>query len=143
MNSVATVKSQIHTVSDEQIGKCHAAIGPDGVTYYMVESESDNLVEYKVQYSHKTGFTCSCKSGQVGFSNTRNGFCKHCVWALATAEEVRHAVAEMEAPAAAIEAPVAAPLKPMTGKEKAFYLDYEARQAANTAFFQALPSRKA
>lgn len=91
----------LDTVTSEQIGRCHAVIGSDGKTFYQVASESDATVEYQVRYSKEFGFTCTCRSGQTGFSNAKLGVCKHVVWSLACAAEVRTALAEMTSKAEA------------------------------------------
>jgi hypothetical protein len=84
----------ITDVTAEQIGRCHKVYqGSEPV--WMVESESDALTEYKVRYSVEHGFTCTCRAGQVGFSNCKEGICKHVKWALAASAEERAAVAEL------------------------------------------------
>lgn len=88
-------KINLNSVTSEQIGRCHLIIdGQTGERFYKVESESDATVEYEVRYSREKGFSCQCKSGQVGFSNARLGVCKHVVWSLAAAAEERQALAE-------------------------------------------------
>ncbi len=76
-------------VTFQQLNKCHRIIDDaTGKAFYLVESEHDNLVEYKVTYSnHK--FSCTCPCGQQGFASVRNasGYCKHVRWAVAAAAE--------------------------------------------------------
>lgn len=106
MVTVAQVSKFVGEVTSEQIGRCHASVDANGVTYYMVENErgdmdeSGEMVEYKVEYSKAHGFTCGCKAGQVGFIRCARGFCKHVLWALTCALEVKTAVAAMEREAA-------------------------------------------
>lgn len=81
------VKQFISEVTPDQIGACTKILDCQTHTnFYLVQSESDDQVEYKVTYSSK-GFQCSCPSGQHGFSNTKHGFCKHVKWSVADAEE--------------------------------------------------------
>ncbi len=83
-------------VTDEQIGRCHKVFS-GSTPFYMVESEQDSLTEYKVRWSKKHGFTCTCEAGQHGFSNCKDGICKHVKWAVAASREEREAVAELQA----------------------------------------------
>jgi len=91
------VAKYVFDVTDEQIGKCHAAF-EGSQRFYMVESEQDSLIEYKVTYSRQFGFRCTCKSGECGFANVRHisGVCKHVRWSVACTLEVSAALAEME-----------------------------------------------
>jgi hypothetical protein len=53
-------------VTEEQMNRCHRIEGSDGV-FYLVESESDPLTEYKVdslKINGKRYYTCSCPAGQ-------------------------------------------------------------------------------
>lgn len=93
MIAINEIKKHINTVTSEQIGRCHKILASTG-NFYLVESESDSLVEYKVCWSKEHGFTCDCKSGQVGFSNTRNGYCKHVLWSVACEAEIQQALKE-------------------------------------------------
>lgn len=95
------------TVTDEQIGMCHKVY--EGSTpVWMVQSESDELKEYKVKHSKKHGFTCTCKAGQNAFSNCKLGYCKHVAWALAASKEERAAIAELQT-AIAVQAAMSDP----------------------------------
>jgi hypothetical protein len=93
-------------VTPEQIGNCTKCF--DGSTpFYMVLSETQDLVEYKVRWNGKArGFSCTCPAGQNGFARCRQGVCKHCVWAVAAAREEKAAVAELHKLIAEQAAPV-------------------------------------
>jgi hypothetical protein len=92
MIKASTISTE--TVTGEQIGKCHKVY--EGSTpVWLVESESDETVEYRVKHSTEHGFTCTCKAGQNGFSNCKAGYCKHVLWALAASREEREAVNEL------------------------------------------------
>jgi hypothetical protein len=84
----------ISTVTGEQIGMCHKVF-VGSVVWFKVQSESDPLKEYTVAHSKEYGFTCTCPSGNIGFSNCKDGVCKHVKWALACAREEKEAVAEL------------------------------------------------
>lgn len=90
------VKQFISEVTPAQIGACTKILDCQTHTnFYFVQSERDDLVEYKVVYSHSKGFQCSCEAGQRGFANCKHGFCKHVKWAVACAEEEKAALAEL------------------------------------------------
>jgi len=98
------IKSNIADVTSEQIGKCHKIIDmTTGEDFYLVENskgEVDNegdIIEYKVQYSSGYGFTCTCPSGEHGFSNVRHasGCCWHVRAAVACFLEEEAAMQEM------------------------------------------------
>jgi hypothetical protein len=93
-------------VTPEQIGACHK-IFEGSTPAYMVQSESDSLVEYKVRWSKEHGFTCTCKAGKVAFSNCKAGYCKHVLWSVAAGREEKEAVAELHRLIAEQAAPVA------------------------------------
>lgn len=94
-------------VSGEQIGMCHKTFeGSQAV--WMVQSEQDELVEYKVKHTKEHGFTCTCKAGSVGFSNCKDGICKHVRWSVAAEAELRTAMKEMEV-AIAVQAAMSDP----------------------------------
>ncbi len=80
-------------VTSEQIGRCHKVFS-GSIPFYMVESESDSQVEYKVTWDRAHGFRCTCKSGQAGFSNCRHPYCKHVKWSVAAAREEKQAMRE-------------------------------------------------
>jgi hypothetical protein len=118
------IKSNLEDVTSEHTARC-AKIWDfqNGEDFYLVESESDPTVEYKVQYSTYHGFTCNCKAGLAGFSHvTRHpsGVCKHCRWAVATwledealeqaLEEANEALAEKVAKMPTIILPIVRPL---------------------------------
>jgi hypothetical protein len=84
--------------------------------FYLVESEHDSLVEYKVTYSETFGFQCTCPSGLHGFWNVRHpsGVCKHVRWAVAASEEYKGFIkAEAEAQARIAQQSVPAPTPQM------------------------------
>lgn len=91
----AHVSRYVFDVTDEQIGRCHAIL-EGSKKFYMVESEQDNFVEYKVTLTKEWGFRCTCKSGEYGFANVRHisGVCKHVRWAVAAMLEEITAMAE-------------------------------------------------
>src|SRR5204863_3936045 len=86
--------------------------------FYQVESERDSLVEYQVKWSRERGFTCTCPAGAVGFSNCRDGVCKHVRWSLAAAKEERDHFAALET---ASHTPVAQAAQPWTPEERRDY----------------------
>ncbi len=109
------IASQISTsdVTPEQIGRCYKVHDYQTKSdFYQVESEQDNGDTYQVRWSCQRGFTCTCKSGQCGFSNTKHGYCKHIKWALAAAKEERTALAELAANLDAAQATPARPAAP-------------------------------
>jgi hypothetical protein len=96
MIALNEIKKHIHTVTSEQIGRCHKVLASTG-NFYLVESEADSRVEYKVAWTKQHGFTCQCKAGQVGFVHCRNGYCKHVLWSVACEAELQAAMKELEA----------------------------------------------
>lgn len=93
------------TVTPEQIGACYKVFVAS-IPFYKVQSESDPFKQYTVSWSREHGFSCTCKSGQVAFSNTRDGYCKHVRWSVAASREERQALAELQAAICAPQAPV-------------------------------------
>jgi hypothetical protein len=84
------VKQFINEVTPDQIGACSKILDCQTHTnFYLVQSESDDQVEYKVTYDHKMGFQCSCEAGKRGFAHCKYGFCKHIKWSVAHAAEER------------------------------------------------------
>lgn len=84
----------ITEVTSEQIDRCHRIIDEQTMeVFYLVQSESDDLVEYKVQYQTlpTKHYTCTCPAGLAGFAHVRHasGVCKHVRWALAAAQEYK------------------------------------------------------
>jgi hypothetical protein len=121
----------ISNVTDEQIGRCHKCFDDNNKAFYVVESERDSLTEYRVRWSKERGFTCSCKAGEVGFSNCRDGVCKHVKWSLAAAKEERDYFASLEQaskPAAAL--PALTPVSEWTAAERR---DYRLNESRNNA----------
>jgi hypothetical protein len=112
------VASHLEDVTPEQIGRCHKVIGPDNHAFYQVENESGDLdehgaiIEYTVRYTLERGFSCTCKSGQEGFSNVRHwsGVCKHVRWSVKCELELRGALAELAEQTDATTTASAAPL---------------------------------
>ena len=53
---------------------------------YDEELQEAHRLEYRVEYSKKRGFTCTCDAGQEGFCHCyKLGTCKHCLWSVAHA----------------------------------------------------------
>ena len=117
---IKTSNIDTSSVTPEQIGRCHKCFS-GSVPFYMVESESDSSVEYKVTWDKKHGYRCTCPSGNVGFSNCKAGFCKHCRWAYAASMEERQAIAELNAAIAekALQASVQAAMSDERTKQEA------------------------
>ncbi|SRR6266496_260400 len=90
------------SVTDAQIGACHKVFGPDNKPFYMVESASDSLKEYKVTWSREKGFQCQCRAAEFG------KLCWHIRASIACAREEHTALAEIEA---AIKAQAAQPVE--------------------------------
>ncbi len=80
------------TVTAEQLDRCTRILDLNRKeAFYMVESESDPTVEYKVSAQrHGTRYyvTCTCKAGQAGIS------CKHVRWCIEAARLYRLELAE-------------------------------------------------
>jgi hypothetical protein len=101
-------------VTGEQIGRCHKCF--EGSTaFYMVENERGDIdpetfevIEYKVTWTREKGFACTCKAGEVAFSQCKDGICKHVRWSVACEKEVREALASIDAEIAAEKAAAAA-----------------------------------
>jgi hypothetical protein len=77
---------EVLQVTPEQLDRCTRLIDLNvtpPVVFYRCQSESSDDV-YEVRHA-KRGFSCTCKSGQIAFSNVYNKFrvCKHCRWSLA------------------------------------------------------------
>jgi len=95
---MATTKIDISNVTAEQIDRCSRIIDPRTMeAFYLVLSETQDLVEYKVQYMRLPSkhYTCSCPAGLNGFANCRDGVCKHVRWALAAAEQFKTELAAL------------------------------------------------
>jgi hypothetical protein len=89
---MATTKIDTNTVTREQIDRCTRIIDPHTMeAFYLVLSETQDLVEYKVQYARLPSkhYTCTCKAGLNGFANCKDGVCKHVKWAVAAADEYK------------------------------------------------------
>jgi hypothetical protein len=144
--TVAEVKKFVGEVSDADLGRAHKCIA-DGTSYYLVENSRGDLdndgevIEYKVQWSRKTAFTCNCYAGKEGFIHCKKSFCQHILIAVAASEEEKKAMAEMALAQAqeALKEVAQVAAKPLTKREKAIYSAQEKRQAANIAFFANLP----
>jgi len=104
MVTLEQIKSNLEDVTSEQIGKAHKIIAfNSGEDFYLIENskgdtdDNGDVIEYKAQYSHEHGFTCTCKSGQTGFSNVRHssGVCWHLRAAVACFLEEEAAMQEM------------------------------------------------
>ena len=81
-------------VTPQQIGAAHKVLHKDG-NFYQVESAT-TTDQYDVRYSREHGYTCTCKSGQHGFSNVRHasGVCWHVRAAIACQMEEEIAMRE-------------------------------------------------
>jgi hypothetical protein len=113
MKTVAQLTDAIANVNPEDIGRAHKVFEGSKSFYKVANSQEkvdDNgdIIEYSVRHDKATGFTCTCKSGQNGFSNCRLGVCSHVLISLACEREVREAIAEMEA-AIAVQAAMSDP----------------------------------
>lgn len=87
-------------ITSEMLDRAHCCTDMQtGLNYYIVESSqfANNQTEYKVTWSREFGFSCTCKSGQFGFANTRYGFCSHVAIAVAAAREERATLAAIAA----------------------------------------------
>lgn len=86
----------ISTVTADQIAKCSRFVDLNTHTpYYLVQSEADDLKEYKVACIRKQGrwvYTCTCQAGLHGFTNCKDGYCKHVRWSQAAAEEYKELI---------------------------------------------------
>lgn len=91
------IAAHLSDVTPEHIGRCHAVL-KDGVAFYMVESEEDSTVEYRVWKSRSRGYQCTCPAGREGFAHCTNlsGVCKHVRWTVATRLEETDALKEQE-----------------------------------------------
>ena len=119
---IITAKAVLPFISDvtpEQSARATRIIDESTMhPFYLVESERDSLVEYKVTYSETFGFQCTCPSGLHGFWNVRHpsGVCKHVRWALAAAEEYKDFIkAEAEAEARITQQTAPTPLMARVG----------------------------
>lgn len=85
-------------VTPAQIGHCEKVFDLNHgkwEPFYQVESERDSLVIYTVRWSRDKGFTCTCYAEKEGFIHCKKGYCKHIVWALATAKEEKEALSSL------------------------------------------------
>lgn len=108
--TIARVQQFISEITPEQIGKCWKVYDyQTRQNFYQVENshgdvdEHGDIITYRVRYSREHGFTCSCPSGQNGFSNVKHpsGVCWHVRAAVAAAREERVAHAAIAAEQAA------------------------------------------
>jgi len=92
------IAANISDVTSNEINKCSKVWDcKAGEDFFQVENESGECdehgtIEYTVRFDLLQGFTCTCKSGQHGFSNVRHasGVCKHVRWSVAAyTEELR------------------------------------------------------
>ena len=98
-------------VSAEQAARCHRIESTRESAYYIVESEHIQNYRYKVSYSYKSGFSCTCTSGQQNFIAIAHpsGVCMHVLWSLAASLEARmHARRAQQVAAPTEPAPQAA-----------------------------------
>ena len=97
--TAAAVTKHTTSVTSEQVGRCSKVYGSDNKPFYLVLSETDDLTEYKVTYTHTHGFSCTCPSGAYGFANVKHasGVCKHVRYAVAAAQEEKAALKEQMA----------------------------------------------
>jgi hypothetical protein len=98
------IAQHVTDVTSERIGRCHKVF-EGSKHFYKVENErgdvdpaSGEVIEYTVKCTAEHGFTCTCKSGENGFSNVRHpsGVCKHVRWSVACELEERAALAEIQ-----------------------------------------------
>jgi len=94
MIALNVIREYAKSISPEDIGRAHKCFEANGTPFYMVESSRDALVEHKVCWSKEHGFTCTCESGQRGFSNCRKGVCQHAIIAVAASAEEQAAMKE-------------------------------------------------
>ncbi|GCE04705.1 hypothetical protein [Dictyobacter aurantiacus] len=80
-------------ITEQQINRCTRIIDMQTMEpFYLVQSEADDLIEYKVQYHKdpkcpgKGHFTCTCPAGLDGFIHCSGPYCKHIRWALAASQ---------------------------------------------------------
>jgi hypothetical protein len=89
-----------HPATPDQIGKAHKCFS-GSTSFYLVETSQDGLdgrplqvdedgalIEYRVSYSKKMGFRCSCKAGEHA------KLCWHVRAAIGCEEEVKAAMKE-------------------------------------------------
>ena len=80
MVTFTQVKNNLSDVTQEQMNKCFKVWNFNtGEDYYQVES-SDGTETHEVHWSSDHGYTCTCRSGKVGFSNVTvhpSGVCWH------------------------------------------------------------------
>lgn len=92
--TTSTTTTTINIVTPAQIAKCERVIDmTTGQAFYIVQSESDDTVEYTVRALKVNGryfLTCTCKAGLSGTP------CKHKRWASAAAQ-VDKTAAKVEA----------------------------------------------
>ena len=100
MVTLEKVRQFVSSVSSEDIGRAHKCIA-DGTSYYLVENsrgdldEDGEVIEYRVSWTRKTKFTCSCYAGKEAFIHCKKGFCQHVLIAVAAAQEEKQAMAEL------------------------------------------------
>lgn len=113
-------------VTEEQIDRCHRFLdlNNNSLPFYLVESESDSLKEYKVEAIRKDGhyyITCTCPAGLHGFANCKAGYCKHVKWAVAASEDFKQLIKAQ----AAAEARIAAEKVPAPATTQAYRIAAE------------------
>lgn len=122
--TLATVAAHISDITEEQIATATRIIDMETMhPFYLVQSSQDDLVEYKVTYSEKFGFACTCPSGLHGFWNVKHpsGVCRHCRIAVAASEEYKDFIkAEAEA-----EARIAQQAAPTTLRARVGYTNVD------------------
>jgi hypothetical protein len=96
-------------VSECQLDHCFRVIDLNTMPvsiFYQVRSESDPDKTYAVRFLHGKGFTCTCPSGRIAFSNCHNPFncCKHVRWAIAAERVYQAELAERHAASGAAQA---------------------------------------
>src|SRR5437870_11221941 len=108
---MAVTKIDTSNVTAEQIDRCTRIVDPHTMeAFYLVLSETQDLVEYKVTYMRLPSkhYTCTCPAGLNGFVNCKDGVCKHVKWAKSAADEFKKelaALAERNAKANAAKSP--------------------------------------
>lgn len=124
MVTLDQIKNNLQDVLPEHTARCERIWDfQTGEDFYLVESESDPTVEYKVQYSTDHGFLCNCEAGKWGFARvTRHpsGVCKHVRWSVKSwldevaleqaLQEAQEALADKVAAQATVILPIVKPL---------------------------------
>ncbi len=105
--TVSKVQANLGNISPDEIGSAQKILCSSGDFYKVLSSrglvnDAGELVEYTVKWDRKTGFSCTCPSGQDGFANVRHpsSVCRHVRIAVAAGMEERKAMAEMAAASA-------------------------------------------